>query len=39
MSREDALCYSKRYFDLNGSDPLKHYLKIGKEQGRNPYCA
>ena len=39
MSKEDAKCYSKRYFDLNGSDPVKHYLMIGKEQGRNPYCA
>ena len=39
MSKEDAKCYSERYFDLNGTDPVKHYLMIGRDQGRNPFCA
>jgi hypothetical protein len=29
MNKKDKECYKKRYSDLNGVDPLEHYLTVG----------
>ena len=38
MTDADAECYKKRYTDLKGMTPRKHYMLIGKAQGRLPTC-
>jgi hypothetical protein len=39
MSDADVECYKKEYTDLNGMDPRKHFVTIGKGQGRQQHCA
>jgi len=38
MTTEDVECYSSTYSDLNGMDPRKHYITVGKDQGRQQHC-
>lgn len=39
MNDADAVCYSQRYNDLDGMEPRKHYMLIGKAQGRLSTCS
>lgn len=38
MTEKEKKCYSKRYNDLNGTDPEQHYYEIGQDQGRYFHC-
>lgn len=39
MSAKDGKCYKDRYNDLNDMSPYKHYVTVGKGQGRLSTCA
>jgi hypothetical protein len=39
LSDNDARCYSARFSDLKGAQPLTHYATVGVSQGRLGTCA